>query len=808
MASMSLRIRYRPVRIGWCIESGRVDQLRTALRLTHAFAGGIFNPLVPVDSPELAEALVDRFRVDLLYPVAGTPSIQGFIKAHDYLIWPDFGPTLFHEGWEHIPPHAAFVDVYHVARRLRESRIHRRKALLITCEDNDPLGTVVLAMAGGYPAPSNTTPDYAEILLHFLGVEIVALRGDEMVPAALRTRITPSRLTTFDLYGDRSSPDHGVYFGDAGNFDDLVNFWNLRAAGSRLVFFDPREAQRLGELLEAHKRWLGSIPARPWQEGGAITVFGRQVREQPNLSAIGEKVIAHSVDVVSWNGLNIKPALRHWKEQSVLGSVDESERVPSVTFPLPKKPVYDLPEFSHQHLVASVLGSDPWKRAQEATFFPPYVPELNEYYGRELFYHYAQVRAEPPEIWRVVSLIVHNSQYDVTLRALPANELTVKLFERFDITAKPSHPGLVTSRLIAQMGGVQGCRVFKIEGVRRLIAKYSPDQAFTRSNANQIIGDADPQTGRPHFEPFEDLFIATRSHRDKLKPQDALDFLLERGVFRVGLELKCPHCELPFWQSLDDTKTKPDCVYCGTSFDVTRQLRDRDWKYRRSGLFGGDDHQRGGIPVAVTLQQLDATLHLDKILYTTSLELTYSAGSNIEPCETDFVVITTGHSHNSPDLPQVVIGECKPAGGTITVADAEHLAKVADALPHRRFNVFVVFAKTGHFSDQEIAACALAQHKWGSRVILLSQDELEPYFIYSRHPHEPRLRTTGLEDLAQNTTHLYPALRPRGFAEVDARDAAGRAEALRKTADGPGSTRSDDGSTGTAAETKCGDDQA
>jgi hypothetical protein len=41
-----------------------------ALRLTHAFAGGRFNPLIPVDVPELAEDLIDRFRIDLLFPVS------------------------------------------------------------------------------------------------------------------------------------------------------------------------------------------------------------------------------------------------------------------------------------------------------------------------------------------------------------------------------------------------------------------------------------------------------------------------------------------------------------------------------------------------------------------------------------------------------------------------------------------------------------------------------------------------------------------------------------------------------------------
>lgn len=67
MSTLSLRVKYRPIRIGWCLESGNHEQFRRALRFTHSFAGGRFNPLIPVDAPELAENLLDRFRVDVLF---------------------------------------------------------------------------------------------------------------------------------------------------------------------------------------------------------------------------------------------------------------------------------------------------------------------------------------------------------------------------------------------------------------------------------------------------------------------------------------------------------------------------------------------------------------------------------------------------------------------------------------------------------------------------------------------------------------------------------------------------------------------
>ena len=45
--------------------------------------------------------------------------------------------------------------------------------------------------------------------------------------------------------------------------------------------------------------------------------------------------------------------------------------------------------------------------------------------------------------------------------------------------------GLVSTRLIEQMGGLQGCRIFKIGGVRSLIKKYTPSETFERTEASR-----------------------------------------------------------------------------------------------------------------------------------------------------------------------------------------------------------------------------------------------------------------------------------------------------------------------------------
>ena len=713
MSTLSLHLRYRPVRIGWCVQTGNHAHLEAALRFTHAFAGGKFNPLIPVDQETIAEYLVDLFRVDVLFPLESTDLLMAFVKKYDYLMWPTEGDyQLFHSQWDDRPPYGAFVDVYHSAHRIWKRRTQGTipsdlPVSLCNWDAEDPLANVFLATVGAYPAPSPAIPNYERIIDDMLSTKRLMLHT---LPAGLNSHLTPSRLCAVELEHDHRPEDPGYYVGDAGKFMDIVNYWNVRATGTEVIFVDPKHRERLTPMIEAHKRWLSTLTPESFSAIGGIAIWGHPDTDAEDLSLPGRKVVRHPVDVSSGYGLNIRSSLAHWPEQPVLGSVDETGDTPTVTFSLTQKPV--LSDVLQQYVGVTLSGYDHFFRDKNVTFFPPFLPELNEFYGRELFYRYDQVRADRGITGNAVSLLVATTTNDVTLRALSALDLVRSLFRRFGIHARPSRAGVITRQLISQMGGLQGCRVFKIEGVRALIARHKPDQHFDRSRACKIIGDFDEAEQRMRFEPYHDLFIAPRSTRRKLQPQDALNQLLKQRVFRVGLELHCPSCDLPFWQSLDDVKVEVVCIYCGTSFDVTMQLRDRNWVYRRSGLFGRDDQQQGGIPVAVTLQQLDTEFSPEGMLYTTCLELAPTDSGVVNACETDFAALTTGMSYERPWCPQLVIGECKSNRGQITKSDVEHLQRVADALPAKRVSVFLVFAKTGAFSHEEINLCAGAQGRW------------------------------------------------------------------------------------------------
>src|SRR5277367_4270199 len=266
-----------------------------------------------------------------------------------------------------------------------------------------------------------------------------------------------------------------------------------------------------------------------------------------------------------------------------------------------------------------------------------------------------------------------------------------------------------------------------------------------------------PVSGKPNFEDYENLFIETREE-GKLKPQHAFNFLLKHNVFRVGCCFVCPNCELKFWSHLDDIKTEIVCEYCGRLFNVATQLHDRDWAYRRSGLFGREDHQQGAIPVALTLQQIDTVLHSDS-LYSTSMNLA-PKGSLIEDCETDFVILSGWNYRGAPI--DFAIGECK-GRGEITGEDVRKLTKVADVLQSDRIHSYIIFAKTAAFSPEEVTRCKAAQPHGRQRVILLSDRELEPYFVYERAEREFDIRRTAVspEGMAEITHWLYFNPKPK-----------------------------------------------
>jgi hypothetical protein len=141
-------------------------------------------------------------------------------------------------------------------------------------------------------------------------------------------------------------------------------------------------------------------------------------------------------------------------------------------------------------------------------------------------------------------------------------------------------------------------------------------------------------------------------------------------------------------------------------------------------------------------------------VYLPSFHLSPKAGVQLPTCETDFVVVLP---RNGLDCTQIVIGECKDRGGTIEDNDVANIRAIADAFPSHRFEVFILLAKLAPFTEEEIARAATLNGQYEHRVLLLTDQELEPYHLYDRRQDELKSDryATNPEDVARATHRLY-----------------------------------------------------
>jgi len=406
------------------------------------------------------------------------------------------------------------------------------------------------------------------------------------------------------------------------------------------------------------------------------------------------KLMGCPVSIHSWNGRNVRPSMMHFDEVSTLGVIGREGGKPKVSFSLNDKPFCGDRWFHTQHLVASVSFIGGLYGDEQHTLAPPFIPELNEFYARRMHFQYDKLRIESQRL----GLLIDAADTDTFIYALPVADLIEKVFGMAGFSTKLSSAGLIVRQLIGQLGGLQGARVFKIPGVRRLLKTHGPTATFTYKSALQLIASKDPVNPDAKFEDYQDLYIEARPFGTKLKPNSVFSHLVESSLFRIGAELSCPNCRMDSWIALDALKQQVVCELCGHQYNATRQLVNSDWRYRRSGVLGAEKNAQGAIPVALTLQQLDTSIggSLDGGVYSPSLNLAPlndENQANLPSCEVDFVWMI---ARQFPRKTAVILGECKDQGPiefSDFVKDVESLRRVADAFPRKRYKTFLMLTK-------------------------------------------------------------------------------------------------------------------
>jgi hypothetical protein len=259
--------------------------------------------------------------------------------------------------------HAQVLDIHNALITIRKEGqakgIQDKGFRVYSWEERDPLADLFLIRLGAYPSNAEIGIDYKAMVSDVLSPAEVALAPDVPIPAETLEHPTISYLSRHLLrrhYSiDSGWNDPGFYVGDVADFDDLVTYWNLRAADIPLTFVDQHHLARFVDLIPSWEKIALELLSRAPEYRRRVAVWSRVNDPKIALQLLGGRPVTFCVITDhSWHGGAVVAPMMYFGDAHVLGTVSRSATQARVSFQLGDKPFADDLWFHTQHLVASL----------------------------------------------------------------------------------------------------------------------------------------------------------------------------------------------------------------------------------------------------------------------------------------------------------------------------------------------------------------------------------------------------------------------------------------------------------------------
>ncbi len=759
MASANIEIGYRPLRVGFLAREGSLDDLLAVARLNTMVWGGVTNPIIPVgDDVAAAEGLVEQFTVDVLHPVVDDPRLNEVVERFPHLRQPR--EISMHGLFDLVgDDEIGLVTIRVLASHYYETFVRysggESRAVWLNWTAEDALAPLWTLLFGDYsegrPGPRCRRA--------YLALEAEEIRIDASVPAEVLDRVTPISFTRDSL---RRSPGwfegHGLVIGDAHDVTHLMRFWNLRSTGADVAFWPTTEVERLQDYCLEHLKRTIPVP-KPgsdvaigpflwrcdnWPRDGSA----REAIPEP-LSVLLDEIDARPtlghLDDGLWTQPLHRPAVWSSRGRRVLANVEDDRwSNKKMVFSLPPHP-YESGHFEHlwhSHWLTTLTSTGEYNYPGY-TIRLPSIPKLNPWASTAVT-AIGDVRLADGAI----GVVTEPRDTSLEINLVEEAEVVRRVIGLAGIDAEISPPGRAVTRIIEQMGGLLGCRPFRLPGVRKMLARSSA--TYSWRDALRAIEDEGT------YSTYTNVGTAAQTFQR----------LLESGVFQAGLHLRCPACTITSRYPPGVLDAEVRCPRCGTEFLLAPTLPESHWEYQASGFFA-HHREHGAIPVILTMLRLEHDVGM-AALRALFLAPSHTLAWDGFDCESDFLALSQGHDGSIV----VAIGESKGGPQKIEPDDVRNLKAVADRVRKAGIECYVVLATTRDaFSDDEIEAFR-AYHEsikdesslddrmqgWPRpSPILLTWRELRSFEAYDRGVREklPETYAHTFRELATNSAFLY-----------------------------------------------------
>jgi len=607
MVSGTVTVRVRPLRVGFLVDPADRAGLRHAIELSTFLWGGSYNPIIPAyrRTPtkwephrvrhlplpsDIVDGYLSGFDPDLVVPV-GICANRSFQVGDRDIVKED---DLIGDLQDSASPHYG-IGLIELLNDFIEKELKYKR--------NDDLQVVFPELPRAYglflASVFGALPKKAQELIdkHSSNIPGISKFHPTLtrIPELLRSNNPfPRRLTSWSLH-ERPLQGAHLFVCDATSTQDIIDYWNLRAAGFYVVPIPIQAAEK--ESIKSLARDFIENNYRPYRHNPEMFDH-TTVQRSRSLKEDIVKSFCESLNIPKDEHKGQPRYLIQWWYPRLWDSwARENAFGEGILFPS---------AYEENRLITE--GED----SLELRSHDPKIGTFRDYSGRPKFanefsfqfYRSKEPMAEVfPEGSRELSaamtrvgysnwrfsrfgpVFLANNYRDLIFLDLPLAEEVIKAwFKERGWKVSLSGPGRIAKQLLKQLGGTYGISRLAHKGVIELLA------------------DLEKEAGKPRNAVTEKLKRVIQLDGLFYDAEQFLEGLISANALRLGTKIQCPVCTRYNWYELDALDYELRCRFCLSDFSPPlKSPRDMQWTYRAHGPFASSIAQ-GAFTVLLTLK--------------------------------------------------------------------------------------------------------------------------------------------------------------------------------------------------------------
>jgi len=491
-------------------------------------------------------------------------------------------------------------------------------------------------------------------------------------------RVGSYRLATY-LRG--WAPDPMLFYMDEREPYDIIEYWNLRALGWRIMPLPESLAAKLTDycerfIVEAHRPF--PPPSNTFRDASFLCSRSCAFDEMQAYVSTLKRPSTYLVGIdphmprlwEEWgrHADHAEPLVVEYKTETTdVSSLGNYVSIGSVMPEFLDERRSETPHFACTNVIESLPGVAaviPWQMI-DVGFLAGQLRDIEIWVGREGI-------CIPSGAYYTSRYLRLPSAFNVFAAWARKNALEIEL----------SRAGRITEQVISALGGLAGVRIIGSEDLLRVLDRMANGTLDEIEAQEEQPGGAEKKrrsrkTSIPLYT-LQQVLIRTHEGNSEIAG-NFLAALLQSNVLILGMEVLCSQCEETTWYALDQLREKLKCGRCLRRFDfpVARPHRNT-WSYRVQGPFAVEDYAHGAYCVAMALQFL-----ADKVgrecTWIPSFKLR-SKTANLVNAEADFGLFLKPGRFSQLTSPLLIFGECKTFG-KFDVRDYQRMGALAKLFP-------------------------------------------------------------------------------------------------------------------------------